>query len=130
MYKQYKGPAKLAIRRSRIPGGGLGVFATAPIRKGELLEVCPFIEVPKTVVFGYENNLLQNYVFTSHNDPMMSLIVFGYGSMYNHSLDKFNVVYRINASNRKRFLDFIARYDIPAGTELFINYGPGHQANH
>ena len=130
MYQQYKGPAKLALGKSRIPNGGLGVFAKKPIQKGELLEVCPFIEVPKTVVFGYEDNLLQNYVFTSHNDPRMSLIVFGYGSMYNHSLDNPNVVYRINASNRKRFLDFIAMRDIPAGTELFINYGPGHRANH
>ena len=132
MYHKVRGPRKLQVAKSRVPNGGYGVIAREPIRKGELLEVCPFIEMPKNIIFGAGKNILQDYVFTSHCKPNHALIVFGYGSMYNHAKNpkKQNVFYRINGHNRKRFLDFVALRDIPAGTELLINYGPGHQVNH
>lgn len=130
MYHKAKGPRKLQIAKSRVPNGGYGVIAREPIREGELLEVCPFIEMPSSLVFGSGSNILQNYVFTSHCKPNHVLVVFGYGSMYNHSKERQNVYYRINGHNRKRFLDFVALKDIPAGAELFINYGPHHQVNH
>jgi len=128
MYHRHNGPCKLQIAKSRVPGGGYGVFTKKLVKKDELLEVTPFIEVPKHIVFG-QPNILQNYVFTSHCKPGHVLVVFGNGSMYNHST-KPNVVYRINGQNRKRFLNFEAMQDIPAGAELLINYGPDHLVNH
>ncbi len=128
MYHKAKGPRKLQVAESRVPGGGYGVFAKYPIQRGETLEVAPFIEVPSKFVFNHGPNLLQNYVFTSHCKPGHVLVVFGYGSMYNHSIDNQNVYYRIG-QNRKRFLDFVALKDIPAGVELLINYGPAHPVN-
>ena len=129
MYHKAKGPRKLQVAKSRVPGGGYGVFAKQPIKQGEVLEVAPFIEVPSKFVFD-QPNLLQNYVFTSHCKPNHVLVVFGYGSMYNHSIPKQNVYYRINGHNKNRFLDFVALEDIPVGVELLINYGPAHQVNH
>lgn len=130
MYHRCQGPDKLQIAKSRVQGGGYGVFAKKPLKRGELLEVCPFIEMPSNLVFGPGQNLLQNYVFTSHCKPHHVLVVFGYGSMYNHSNARQNVIYRINSDNKKRFLDFVALRDIPAGGECLINYGPEHQVNH
>lgn len=132
MYHKVRGPRKLQIAKSRVPGGGYGVIARENIREGELLEVCPFIELPNSIVFGQGKNLLQDYVFTSHYKPNHVLVVFGYGSMYNHAKvpQHQNVYYRINGQNRKRFLDFVAMQDIPAGAELLINYGPNHKVNH
>jgi len=130
MYHRAKGPKKLQIAKSRVPGGGYGVFAKHPIRQGETLEVTPFIEMPSKFVFDQGPNILQNYVFTSHCKPGHVLVVFGYGSMYNHSKKKQNVYYRINGRNENRFLDFVAMENIPVGAELLINYGPDHQVNH
>jgi uncharacterized protein len=131
MYRRRcKDSKKLKIVKSRIRGGGYGVIATHPIRAGEVLEVCPFIEIPKHIVFDREPNMLQNYVFTSHCKPNHALVVFGYGSMYNHSLKNPNVYYRINTYDKNRLLDFVALKDVPPGAELLVSYGPGHQVNH
>lgn len=113
---------KLCIRRSRIPDAGLGVFAKRNLKAGELLENVPFIEVPSIVVYS-QPNILQHYVFNSHNDDGNVIIAFGYGSMYNHSPTEPNVQYYINKKDRRRLLDFRALYDIPEGAELLINYG-------
>jgi hypothetical protein len=86
MYFKVQGPRKLQIAKSRIAGGGYGVFAREDIRKGEILETAPFIEIPKEVVYTSQPNLLQDYVFTSHVNKGHVIVVFGYGSMYNHSL--------------------------------------------
>jgi hypothetical protein len=128
MYFKVRGPVKLQIAKSRVSGGGYGVFANANIKAGEVLEMAPFIEIPKQLVYR-QANLLQDYVFTSHINKGSVIVVFGYGSMYNHTL-KNNVFYRVSKRNPERFLEFVALVDISRGTELLINYGPHHQVNH
>ena len=118
----------MMVAKSRVKNGGYGVYATQPIREGELLEMAPFIEVPSHFIFG-QPNLLQDYVFLSHCKPKHVLVVFGYGSMYNHSLTP-NVYYRVNGHDRNRFMDYVALTNVRPGEELMINYGPGHQVNH
>lgn len=128
MYCKVSGPAKLKIAKSQVLNGGYGVFAKENIKKGEVLEVAPFIEVPRNIVYGQPKNMLQDYVFASHNKPNHVIICFGYGSMYNHAL-KNNVYYRISGCNPSRFFEFVAIRDIPKGDELLINYGPDHHVN-
>lgn len=130
MYFKIPGPKKLQVAKSRVPDGGYGVFARDHIKKGEILEVAPFIEVPRNIVYGngVGKNLLQDYVFTSHVKPNHVIVCFGYGSMYNHDLDN-NVYYRVSRHNPNRFLEFVALKDIPRGRECLINYGPGHHVN-
>ena len=120
-------PHKLCIRRSRIPKAGYGVFCTQPIRNGELVEVAPFIEVPRHIVYAGDN-ILWKYVFTSHNDPRSVILALGYGSMYNHSSDP-NVAHFVNHRDPKRLLSFRAIKDIPQGSELYLDYGPQHAVN-
>ena len=128
MYHRVQGPAKVVVAKSRVPGGGYGVFAKSDIREGEIIEQAPFIEIPSSLVYGGKKNLLQDYVFTSHIKPNHVIVVFGYGSMYNHSLNN-NVYYRISPKNPDRFLEYVALKPIRKGAELFINYGPNHHVN-
>jgi SET domain-containing protein len=127
MYFKVPGPVKLQIAKSRVKNGGYGVYAKKNIRAGEVLEMAPFIEVPRNIVYG-QKNLLQDYVFTSHLNKNHVIVVFGYGSMYNHSL-KNNAYYRISSHNPNRFLEYVALTDIPRGTEILISYGPAHHVN-
>jgi SET domain-containing protein len=119
-FGNFQSPKKTHIRKSKIPGSGYGVFATHPIKKGEILECAPFIEVPRHMVFSFPN-ILQHYVYASPNRDLIR-IVFGFGSMYNHSLD-YNVRYHLNSKDSGRFVDYVAKKDIPAGGELLISYG-------
>lgn len=104
----------------------LGVFAKTFIQKGETVERVPFLEIKKKLE---EMPIpLGEYVFTSHlrKDPDYYVLALGYGSIYNHSL-KNNVDYQTDT--QERFLKYIANRDIYPGEELFINYGPEHNAN-
>jgi SET domain-containing protein len=49
----------------------------------------------------------------------VNAILFGYGSLYNHSYFP-NAVYRRNYENHS--MDFVALHDIRAGQEITINY--------
>jgi len=127
MYIHYKSPEKIYLKKSNISNAGYGVFTKCFVRAGELLECAPFIELPREFLY-LKPNILQNYVFSSHNNKNNVILVFGYGSMYNHSLQP-NARYTINDKNPTRFLDYSAIYDIPTNTELLINYGPQHHMN-
>lgn len=121
-------PADLYIRRSRIPDAGYGVFCGKPIRAGDVIEVAPFIEIPREIVYA-NPNILWKYVFTSHNSPHKVILALGFGSMYNHSTTNPNVGHFINPHDPQRLLNFCALKDIPQGSELLLNYGPRHSVN-
>lgn len=125
--RKFAKPSSLCIRKSRIPNAGYGVFCNRPFRAGEVVEVAPIIEVPRSVVYTADN-ILWSYVFTSHNDPKCVVLALGYGSMYNHS-SKPNVGHFVNGYDPKRLLTFRAIKDIPEGAELLLDYGPGHSVS-
>lgn len=112
---------KITVKKSRIPKAGYGVFATKDIQEGELLETCPFVEVPEEAIYGYEN-ILQFYVFESHLKPKHLVVVFGNGSMYNTSKDPSAYVL-LNGKDPKRLLDYVSTRPIRRGEEIFIDYG-------
>ena len=114
-----------------------GVFASKNLKEDELIDQCVAIEFPCSNKAG---NILNDYVFKG-SVPGTSIILFGNGSIYNHSDDN-------NVSNRAPYTDnqsvacehddceygtcdkleknvwnFYALEDIPKGKELFINYG-------
>ena len=101
----------LAIKRSP---HGRGVFATRRFKKGQLVEVCPTVEVADADVVGR----LDDYVYSSVKKGD-SLIVLGYGMLYNHSDDP-NVEYdQVEPSK----ITFRALRKIEPGEELTIDYG-------
>lgn len=99
------------IRVDHSPVSGYGVFATRDIRKGEIIEECPYIVSRSSNVLG----ILKNYVFKK--DKTNDALVFGYGSIYNHKDDN-NAEWKI-----KDKLIVTALKDIQKGDEIFVHYG-------
>jgi uncharacterized protein len=93
---------------------GRGVFATRRFAKGEVVEVCPTVEVADADVTGR----LNDYVFTSLRDGDVVLAL-GHGMLYNHSADP-NVEY---VQHGPSTITFRALRKVRPGDELTIDYG-------
>lgn len=100
------------------PVHGQGVFAAVPIKKGEVIERCPYIVIDDDDL--QEENRLNDYLFTSPDVKTDYLVVMGFGMMYNHSSDA-NSEWEIDDDNR--FVRFSAVRDIAPGEEIFQDYG-------
>jgi SET domain-containing protein len=109
----------LFIKESTIKNIGNGVFTNKSIKNGQIIEICPIIKINNKFLFQ-KDNILNDYIF---NDPLNDdnkLLVFGYGSIYNHSNDP-NVDYYYDNDNNKMIYKAIK--DINKDSELFISYG-------
>jgi hypothetical protein len=93
---------------------GRGVFATRRFVKGELVEICPTVEVADADVTGH----LGDYVFNSVKAGDV-LLVLGYGMLYNHSPNP-NVEY---VQDEPSTITFLALRTVRPGDELTIDYG-------
>lgn len=107
------------IRIVNSPVHGQGVFASRAIMKGEIIERCPYIVIDDDDLA--EANRLQDYLFTSPDQPGDYLCVLGYGMMYNHS-DTPNAEWEIDEDDIQ-FVRFTALKPISEGEEIFQNYG-------
>jgi len=96
---------------------GRGVFATRDIATGQIVEICPTLEVEDSAASG----TLRDYVFSSRDDNDVAILPLGYGTLYNHSTDP-NCEY---VEHGAQLIAFVARRDVPAGEELTISYGDG-----
>ncbi len=111
---------KIFLDQSTIPGAGRGVFAKRALTKGEVIEVCPVIEIPLTDSSNDDQNgSLTNYFFYFGNGLA---VVLGFGSIYNNS-------YTPNATYIKKpsdgVVEFQATEDIEAGINIIVNYNNG-----
>ena len=111
---------QLIIKKSTIKGAGNGVFTTVDIKKGDTIEIC------ETMIFNEKQaqvlineTQLGNYVF-AHEDGKSVILVWGKGSMYNHKSPSNAQYYFDDETNQ---MSYVAVKDIPAGKEIFINYG-------
>jgi len=100
------------------PLHGLGVFATAPIAKGEVIELCPYIVIDDDDL--QEANRLNDYLYNSPDRVGDYLCVMGFGMLYNHG-NPANAEWQIDDDNR--FVRFSALCDIEAGAEIVHDYG-------
>ena len=113
-------PLKIYIKDS--PLHNLGVFSSQKIKKGEVIDVCPFLSFPQSSRETIP--VFTNYTFCyprSENWTTHALVM-GYGSYSNHS-ETPSVDWKTNEEDRT-FIFFSLR-DINKGEELFINYGNG-----
>jgi uncharacterized protein len=99
--------------------GGRGVFTGAPIRSGDLIEVCPVIVMKPGEMEVLDTTTLYDYYFLWGDEQKQCVIALGFGSLYNHFCP----------SNADYFMDFdeliieiFAVRDIEAGEEITINY--------
>ena len=95
---------------------GFGVFAKKNFRKGDTIEECPYI------VSGQEKKhpkKVQEYLFSGPTKKT-TLILLGYGCVYNHSKNN-NADYY--SDDKKKVIVFYAIKKIKKGEEIFSNYG-------
>ena len=92
---------------------GRGVFATADIAPGEIIEVCQLILMAMDDIQG----VLEAYIFQYKKD--VAAVALGNGSLYNHS-DRPNTEFYFNF--KKKVLIFRALKRISANTEITVNY--------
>jgi uncharacterized protein len=107
------------VSKSSIPYAGRGVRAVSTINKGELIERCPFIEVPRHEASLLNQSFLVTYFFYFGKLKEQVAIVLGFGSLYNHSA-KPNATYKIDA--KRSIVDFIALENISKDTEITFDY--------
>ncbi|KAL1797432.1 hypothetical protein ACET3X_004038 [Alternaria dauci] len=107
---------------------GRGVFATKDIPAQTVIDICPVlilgIEENKKHI---ENTSLYHYTYNwpiidkDGNSKVAQAVIFGLGSMFNHSTQEQNVGWMRDA--QRGMITYRALRDIPAGEELCISYG-------
>jgi len=110
-------PSKIYIADS--PIHGLGVFAKSVISEGEIIEICPVIDMGLNrevshILIDYRFNWPQGQDWTAQVIPA------GYGMLYNHS-SKANAGWRSIEENMT--FEFFATREIDPGEEIFTYYG-------
>lgn len=93
------------------------IIATEKIQKGQVVESCPVIVIPRTQEDNLAKTLLNFYYYEWNEGNVV--IILGYGSIFNHSYTP-NCYYHRDFA--KKELQYIALRDIKAGEELTVNY--------
>lgn len=112
-------PTKIYVESS--PVHGLGIFASEDINEGEILEVCPVIDMG--MKFGDVSHILIDYRFNwpQGGTPWDKQVVStGFGLLYNHSNTP-NAAWRSNLENNT--FEFYSTKNIKSGEEVFVWYG-------
>ena len=94
-----------------------GILAARDIKKGEIVEECPVLFVPKEQLEYIDKTSLEHYYFEWPEGN--GAIALGYGSLINHSFEP-NVEFDVDTENKT--VNFHAVRDIKAGEELLTNY--------
>lgn len=110
---------KIYIKFSKIKNAGRGVFASEDIAKGEPIEKCPIVVISENEIENIVGNILPTYLFSFGKKKEKMALVFGFGSIYNHSYTP-NAIYKIKP--KEEFIEFVALKDIKEGSEILINY--------
>jgi SET domain-containing protein len=97
--------------------GGRGVFTSREIPKGTTIENAPIIRLNLDDMEAIHETHLHDYYFLWGGHGCA--IALGYGSLYNHSRNP-NTEYEMDFEDED--IRFYAKKDIPAGSELLINY--------
>lgn len=117
---------KIYIGQSKISGAGRGVFAARDIKKNEIIETCPIIEVSKNDTANLNESLLNTYFFYFGKNKERLAVALGFGSIYNHSY-KPNANFKIKS--KEQVIQFIALKNINKDEEITFNYYHGDLKN-
>jgi uncharacterized protein len=112
-------PTKIYVDNS--PIHGLGVFAKEQIFEGDIIEICPVIDMG--MIFGETSHILIDYRFNwpqGGGNWIKQVVATGFGMLYNHS-DDANANWRSNFDTNS--FEFYATKNINPGDEIFVWYG-------
>src|SRR3972149_7342200 len=110
------------VGTSKITKAGRGVFAGRNIKKGEIIERCPIIEIPRNDAALLNKSIFVTYFFYFGKDKERMAIALGFGSIYNHSYSP-NAKFKI--LQKERLIDFVAIKNIKKDDEITFNYRNG-----
>lgn len=114
---------KVYIGQSKIINAGRGVYAGRDIKKDEIIEKCPVIDVPKHDMSNLKESVLVTYFFYFGKNRKQLLVALGFGSIYNHTY-KPNATFKIKPKDQ--VIDFVALKDIKKDEEITVNYKHGN----
>ena len=98
-----------------------GVFTSEDIAMHDVLQESPYCTFPYKELRKKSDVLIRYTYDTSDNNQTDEAVLgFGFAGLYNHSLD-YNAAYELDTVNE--VMRHYATEDIPAGSEIFINYG-------
>lgn len=100
-------------------GKGRGVFTSESIKKGDLIEICHIIKIPKAELPIIHKSTLHDYYFLWGPDLDECVLALGLGSLYNHDVIG-NAEFILDFE--KETIDFMAISDIEPGEEILVNY--------
>ena len=100
---------------------GRGLFTTAPVASGDVLEVAPALPLDPSDTAAIDGTAVEHYVFDWGDGH--TAVAFGYVSMCNHG-EPANAEVQVDEDDVT--LHLVAIADIPAGTEILLDYGPDH----
>lgn len=115
---------RLYVSQSKIRKAGRGVFARVAIKKGEIIERCPLIEILAHDAARVNESMLVTYMYYLGNNKERLVLALGFGSIYNHSYHP-NATY--NEKYNEKVIDFIAISNIKKDEEISVNYNQGNQ---
>lgn len=98
---------------------GRGVFTSADIAKGTVIEISPVIVMTGEERKLLDQTLLHDYIFEWGDDRKSCCMALGYIPLYNHSY-RSNGEYEMDFDDRT--ISVKAVRFIKAGEEVFINY--------
>ena len=98
---------------------GRGVFTSAPIPAGTIIEISPVIVLSARERKQAEKTLLFDYIFEWGKHNRKGCIALGYLSIYNHSYDA-NCEYEMDFEQQTMTVRTVKA--IRKGDELFFNY--------
>ena len=105
---------------------GRGVFTAQDLSKGDLIEICPLLFIPKKEVAKIHKTIIHDYYFLLEKPKGAACIALGYGSIYNHN-PKPNAI--VIFDYEKEEIEIQCKKKINAGSEIFIDYTDGGKGN-
>jgi uncharacterized protein len=117
---------KIYVAKSKIAAGERGVFASQDIKKNELIERCPIIEIQEEDPSNIKEGILVTYFFYFGEKKQQLALALGFGSIYNHSYQP-NAKYKIN--KKDQLITFTALEDIKKDSEITFDYKFGNPNN-
>lgn len=96
---------------------GRGMFTTELIKAGDIFDVAPVIVVPQSEAKYIAKTILDRYAYEFGRDLAIAL---GFGSLYNHSKNP-NAEWYVKTD--RKIIFYRAIKDIPAGRQIFVDYG-------
>jgi SET domain-containing protein len=108
----------LGIKIKKAGSKGRGVFAIKRFKKGEVIEISPYIETLEQDYNKLCKTMLMSYWYeVSGNKCAIGL---GFTSLYNHSLSP-NASFSVR--EKSKTIKIVAYRDIDIGDEICFNYG-------